>query len=135
MDCVSDIRAVLAQHHCPHHFRDLSHLFRIQGNLPTRRVLRRSLRTTLPRMLSTNRTSPVSASGAGMKLANLLIAIVLFTTVAHAEQTAVWIGMSEPRHGEREGIYRAALDTATGTLTEPALAAEIGTPEFLAIHP
>jgi 6-phosphogluconolactonase len=70
-----------------------------------------------------------------MKLANLVVTTLLITAAAHADQTAVWIGMSEPKHGEHEGIYRATLDTETGALTQPTLAAEIGTPEFLALHP
>lgn len=43
--------------------------------------------------------------------------------------------MSSPTHGEREGIYRATLDTSTGALTQPKLAVEVGMPEFLALHP
>ncbi len=43
--------------------------------------------------------------------------------------------MSAPIHGDREGIYRATLDTVTGTLTRPEISAEIGMPEFLALHP
>jgi 6-phosphogluconolactonase len=70
-----------------------------------------------------------------MKLANLFVATLLLTATADADQSAVWIGMSEPHHGESEGIYRATLDTTTGRLTEPKLAAKIGTPEFLALSP
>jgi 6-phosphogluconolactonase len=70
-----------------------------------------------------------------MRFINLVILSVLLVCAARADQTAVWIGMSEPAHGEREGVYRATLDTKTGSLTQPTLAAEIGTPEFLALHP
>src|SRR4051812_8528733 len=52
-----------------------------------------------------------------------------------AEENAVWIGMAKPAHGEREGVYRAVLNTQTGELTSPELAAEIGSPEFLALSP
>jgi 6-phosphogluconolactonase len=52
-----------------------------------------------------------------------------------AKQTVVWIGMERPAIGERDGIYRADLDDATGKLTTPKLAAEIGGPEFLALRP
>jgi 6-phosphogluconolactonase len=65
----------------------------------------------------------------------IFIAILLTTNFANAEQDAVWIGMSEPAHGEREGIYRATLDTETGALSQPVLAAAIGMPEFLALNP
>jgi len=34
-----------------------------------------------------------------------------------------------------KGIYRCEFDTSTGKLSEPELAAEIGSPGFLAIHP
>jgi 6-phosphogluconolactonase len=52
---------------------------------------------------------------------------------ARAEQVPVWVGMSAPRFGEAEGIYRTTLDTETGALTKPELAAEIGSPGFLTI--
>ena len=45
--------------------------------------------------------------------------------LAHAEQATVWIGMTTPTGGEREGIYRATLDEQTDTLDRPLLAAEI----------
>ena len=64
----------------------------------------------------------------------IFIAILLTSNLANAEQDAVWIGMSEPAHGEREGIYRATLDMETGALSQPVLAAAIGMPEFLALN-
>jgi 6-phosphogluconolactonase len=70
-----------------------------------------------------------------MKFINAILSTLLLVSIAQAEQTAVWIGMSEPIHGEREGIYRATLDAKTGAITQPKLAAEIGTPEFLALSP
>jgi 6-phosphogluconolactonase len=70
-----------------------------------------------------------------MRFINLVVLTILLVSAAQAEQTAVWIGMSAPMHGEREGIYQATLDTKTGTLTQPKLAAEIGSPEFLVLHP
>jgi 6-phosphogluconolactonase len=70
-----------------------------------------------------------------MRFIKLVVFAILLVSAARAEQTSVWIGMSAPMHGEREGIYRATLDTKTGTLTQPKLAAEIGSPEFLAVHP
>lgn len=69
----------------------------------------------------------------------ILFLLVLCTLPMHgqslAEQDAVWIGMGTPAHGEREGIYRATLDTKSGALDQPMLAAEIGSPEFLAMRP
>jgi len=63
-----------------------------------------------------------------------LLCFLLFSP-AHAEQVPVWIGMSAPRFGEAEGIYRTTLDMETGALTKPELAAEIGAPGFLAAGP
>ncbi len=70
-----------------------------------------------------------------MRFTTLLLSTFLLASAVQAEHTAVWIGMSAAAHGEREGIYRATLDTKTGALTQPKLAAEIGEPEFLAIRP
>ncbi|MBL9092553.1 MAG: beta-propeller fold lactonase family protein, partial [Planctomycetaceae bacterium] len=39
------------------------------------------------------------------------------------------------RGGKSQGIYRSELDLATGKLSEPALAAETGSPSFLCVHP
>jgi 6-phosphogluconolactonase len=45
----------------------------------------------------------------------------------------VWIGTSRAKPSQ--GIYHCTLDTKTGRLTEPELAAEISGPGFLAMHP
>ena len=45
----------------------------------------------------------------------------------------VWIGTSQSKPSK--GIYHCTLDTKTGKLTEPELAAEIRGPGFLAMHP
>ena len=45
----------------------------------------------------------------------------------------VWIGTSRAKPSK--GIYHCTLDTTTGKLTEPQLAAEISGPGFLAMHP
>jgi 6-phosphogluconolactonase len=73
-----------------------------------------------------------------MRFAILIVSILfaLHTTSAcFGDEQSVWIGMSAPTNGQKEGIYRTTLDTKTGALTAPELAAEIGAPEFLAIHP
>jgi 6-phosphogluconolactonase len=73
-----------------------------------------------------------------MRLSMLALSLTFalqFVGELSADEAAVWIGMSAPVHGEREGIYRATLNTETGALDSPALAAEIGVPEFLALHP
>jgi 6-phosphogluconolactonase len=45
----------------------------------------------------------------------------------------VWIGTSRAKPSK--GIYHCTLNTKTGKLSEPELAAEIGGPGFLAMHP
>jgi len=54
---------------------------------------------------------------------------------ARAEEAVIWIGTTTPRHGESKGIYRAALDVDSGTLSKPELAAEIAAPGFVTLHP
>ena len=49
-----------------------------------------------------------------------------------AETLQVYFGTSGPGS---KGIYRATFDTETGKLTPAQLAAEIGSPGFLALHP
>ncbi|MCH1440375.1 MAG: lactonase family protein [Rubripirellula sp.] len=45
----------------------------------------------------------------------------------------VWIGTSARKPSK--GIYHCLLDTSTGKLSEPELAAEVSGPGFLALHP
>lgn len=47
----------------------------------------------------------------------------------------VWFGTTTPKQGESRGIYHSSLDTETGKLTRPQLAAECNEPGFLALHP
>ena len=39
------------------------------------------------------------------------------------------------KEGDSKGIYRSKMDARTGKLSEPELAAEMGSPSFLAVHP
>ncbi len=57
------------------------------------------------------------------------------TERAGAEDVTVWIGMGAPQEGEPRGIYQASFNPETGELKTPELAAEIDTPEFLALRP
>jgi 6-phosphogluconolactonase len=54
-----------------------------------------------------------------------------------AKTTKFWlyVGTYTRDKSKSKGIYRCAFDTATGKLGEPALAAEIHDPSFLALHP
>ena len=66
----------------------------------------------------------------------LLVAVIMaISEVSSAKESVVWIGMERPALGEREGIYRAELNDASGVLTTPKLAIEVGSPEFLAMRP
>jgi 6-phosphogluconolactonase len=55
------------------------------------------------------------------------------TGAISAEAIDVWIGTSQAKPSK--GIYHCTLDTGTGKLSEPELAAEVGGPGFLAMHP
>ncbi len=68
----------------------------------------------------------------------LLIAMSLLTTsalssAAESDPLDVWIGTSRAKPSK--GIYHCTLDTRTGKLSTPVLAAEVGGPGFLAMHP
>src|SRR5262245_3491625 len=52
-----------------------------------------------------------------------------------AEPAKVWVFVGTFTDGQSKGIYRMLLDTATGKLSAPSLAAELESPSFLAIHP
>ncbi len=52
-----------------------------------------------------------------------------------AEPTKYWVFVGTYTEGKSKGIYRLVLDTDTGKLSEPSLAAEIEQPSFLAVHP
>ncbi len=57
------------------------------------------------------------------------------TTASAAEPGKFWVFVGTYTDGKSKGIYRMTLDTATGRLSEPALAAELDNPSFLALHP
>ena len=52
-----------------------------------------------------------------------------------AEPAKVWVFVGTYTDGKSKGIYRMTLDTASGKLSEPTLAAELDNPSFLAVHP
>ncbi len=64
-----------------------------------------------------------------------ILAAMAMSESSIAKNAVVWIGTERPAIGQQDGIYRAEQDGATGKLTQPKLAAEIGSPEFLAIRP
>ncbi|MSU50643.1 MAG: lactonase family protein [Opitutus sp.] len=62
----------------------------------------------------------------------MLVAVAEFAGAAPAETWHVYFGTSG---ADAKGIYRATFDPATGKLSSAELAAEIGAPGFLAVHP
>jgi len=60
------------------------------------------------------------------------VSFVLAAAVVHAAPVPVYFGTSGK---DTKGIYRADFDPATGALTPAVVAAEIGGPGFLALHP
>ena len=71
-----------------------------------------------------------------MTRSSIAFAFAALTTTAIAgENFLVYFGTNtNPKNGSK-GIYVARFNTATGELTQPQLAAEAGSPGFLAIHP
>jgi 6-phosphogluconolactonase len=66
-----------------------------------------------------------------MMLLPLLLALA---NTPFAEEVDFYIGTYTSKEGSR-GIYRSRLNTRTGALSEPILAAEAASPSFLALHP
>src|SRR5271163_2134352 len=56
-------------------------------------------------------------------------------TASAAEAGKFWVFVGTYTDGKSKGIYRMVLDTASGKLSDPALAAEVSNPSFLAVHP
>ncbi len=72
---------------------------------------------------------PIHVLFGGLVLASLLCG------VTSAQSVDVWFGTVTPRGGLSQGIYHARLDSDTGKLSTPTLAAEVSSPGFLARHP
>jgi 6-phosphogluconolactonase len=62
-----------------------------------------------------------------------LMAVLFGASPSFAQQLDVWIGTGRSKLSQ--GIYHCQLNTKTGRLTSPTLAAEISGPGFLAMHP
>ncbi len=65
----------------------------------------------------------------------LCLGALLMSASSTASADSLWVYFGTYTQGDSKGIYRAPLDTATGTLGDPVLAAETKNPSFLAIHP
>ncbi|MCE9567061.1 MAG: lactonase family protein [Planctomycetes bacterium] len=63
------------------------------------------------------------------------VAVALFiASNAQADESWVYFGCYTGKDGSK-GIHRSKFDSKTGKLTEPEVAAEMGSPSFVAIHP
>ena len=65
----------------------------------------------------------------------LLTFTLAFTSSMSAASQLIFIGTYTPKDGASRGIYAVRLDTLTGELSKPVLAAESASPTFLALHP
>ena len=73
-----------------------------------------------------------------MRISVVLLTIFFATSLLRfivAAETVVWIGTATGAAGGSKGIYRTTLDTDTGRISQPELAAEIGSPGFLTVRP
>jgi len=72
-----------------------------------------------------------------MRFRALIAAIISFLTLstAYAESIDVYFGTYTSGGNGSKGIYRSVLDTDTGQLSTPVLAAEAKNPSFVEIHP
>jgi 6-phosphogluconolactonase len=68
-----------------------------------------------------------------VKLSTILLLLTHTTSMSAASQLLV-IGTYTPKDGPSRGIYTVRLDTDTGALSAPVLAAETPNPTFLALH-
>ena len=63
-------------------------------------------------------------------------AVLLAATTASAVEYWVYFGTYTGKtEKDSKGIYRSKFDAATGKLTPPELAAEMGSPSFVTVHP
>jgi 6-phosphogluconolactonase len=66
---------------------------------------------------------------------SLIAANVECRAAAREAPAKFWVFVGTYTDGKSKGIYRMELDTASGKLSEPTLAAELSNPSFLAVHP
>ena len=67
-----------------------------------------------------------------MKKIILTIIFLLITGIVQGKVMHIYFGTGG---ADTKGIYQATFDTETGTLSQARLAAELGNPGFLALHP
>jgi 6-phosphogluconolactonase len=69
-----------------------------------------------------------------LRTATTAAAVLFAAATASADEYWVYLGTYTGKDGSK-GIYRSKLDAKTGKLAEPELAAEMGSPSFVTIHP
>jgi 6-phosphogluconolactonase len=70
-----------------------------------------------------------------MRLPLLLAGLIAMLATPAAFADSVWVFVGTYTGKNSKGIYRVELDTATGKLGKPELAAEVTSPSFLAVAP
>jgi 6-phosphogluconolactonase len=70
-----------------------------------------------------------------MRTLALTTLFTLLTHAAHAEDYWVYYGSYTGKGSESKGIYVSSFNAKTGDWTRPEVAAETGSPSFLAVHP
>ena len=70
-----------------------------------------------------------------MTIIRSLLPTLLLATSMSASTQLIFLGTNTPKDGASRGIYAVHLDSATGALSEPVLAAETRSPTFLAWRP
>jgi 6-phosphogluconolactonase len=66
---------------------------------------------------------------------SVLISALSLATTMSASSQLIYVGTYTNKGVDSRGIYAVRLDTDTGRLSEPGLAAEAANPTFLALHP
>src|SRR5258708_857586 len=77
---------------------------------------------------------PYPAPMTSLRHCLLFLTLTLTSSMSAASQL-LFIGTYTPKDGASRGIYTVRLDTVTGALSEPVLAAESPNPTFLTLHP
>jgi 6-phosphogluconolactonase len=70
-----------------------------------------------------------------MKKSLLPLVLSCFVSTISAKEYHVYFGCYTNEQSGSKGIMKSTFDSETGKLSEPVLAAETGSPSFLAIHP
>ncbi len=70
-----------------------------------------------------------------MKTISIILFIMTVTATIHGSTLPIIFGTSQGRNNGSKGIYQSLLDTRSGKLSQPVLAAELGAAGFQVLHP